>query len=152
MPVLKFNHGKYFGPSATFTGYTMLACGIIVNYYSISPVSLFLIIPGFFMSFTFSGTILDTENKRVKAYTSLFGIYKTGKWDDLNQYSRFIIKQVTDKYSSVSRGNVRLNMNITNIRLILANQQGSKAILIGKFKTFGEAQKVKEELSPIIFP
>ena len=84
MAIQNFNHGKFFGPSGTYTGYTLITCSLIALFSSSSPISLFLIVPGMFMAFTFSGTILDTGKKRIKTYISVFGAYNIGKWIDLN--------------------------------------------------------------------
>jgi hypothetical protein len=151
MKVRNFNHGKFVGPSGTYTGYTLIICGLIALYSSSSPTSLFLIVPGMFMAFTFSGTILDTEKKRVKTYISLFGAYNAGKWIDLNQFTRFNILKVSGNYSLYSRASVRFNMNISDIRLQLLNHDGSRKVVINKFKNFEDAQKLKDELSKVIF-
>jgi hypothetical protein len=151
MMVRNFNHGKFFGPSGTYTGYTLIICGLIALYSSSSPTSLFLIVPGMFMAFTFSGTILDTEKKRVKTYISVFGAYNAGKWADLSQFTRFNILKVTGNYSLYSRASVRFNMNVSDIRLQLLNHEGNRKIVINKFKNFEDAQKLKDELSKVIF-
>lgn len=150
MTVHRYNHGKFFGPAPAFTGYALLAGGLIALSFSVTSIA--LIIPGAFLAFTYTGTILDTSKRKVKNYTALFGIYRTGKWIDLNKFTRFNIIRVTNKYTSYSRGNVRLDMDISDIRLQLINRDGTLKVLINKFNKFEEARNTMEELSGIIFP
>jgi hypothetical protein len=150
MAVLNYNHGKFFGPSASFTGYILIGGGLIAL--SNSLFSLVLIIPGIFMAFTYTGTLLDTDNKRIKPYTSLFGIIRTGKWIDVNKFMRFNIIKVTRKYISYSRANIRHDMDISDIRLLLMDRDGSRKVVISRYKKFEDAQKEKDRLIPILFP
>ena len=48
-------------------------------------LSLFL---DFFIAYTYNGTLIDTDKKRVKSYTSLFGIIKTGNWISADQFTQ----------------------------------------------------------------
>ena len=98
-------------------GYVFLAFGIFAATYSL--LSLTLIIPGLFMAFTYNGIMIDTVNKKVKPYTSLFGIIKTGKWINADQFTRFNIIKATKKYTTYSRANLRLDLNVSDIELLL---------------------------------
>jgi hypothetical protein len=150
--VVNYNHGKFFGPSGTYTGYTLICGGLIALLSTSSGISLFLIIPGIFMSFTYSGTIVDIVKRRVKTYISLFGAFNVGKWIDVSQFTGFSIIEVTGRYSLYSRANVKLNMKATDIRLLIINQKENIKIMINKFSNFEDAQKLREELSHLIFP
>jgi hypothetical protein len=150
MKVHRYNHGKFFGPSPAFTGYALIAGGLIALSFSVT--SIVLIIPGAFLAFTYTGTILDTDKRKIKNYISLFGIIRTGKWIDINKFTRFNIIRVTNKYTSYSRGNVKLEMDISDIRLQLINRDGTLKVLINKYNKFEEARNTLEELSGIIFP
>jgi hypothetical protein len=151
LKVYNYNHGKFFGPSGTYTGYTLICAGLIALLSTSSGISLFLIIPGIFAAFTYSGTIVDTIKRRVKPYISLFGAFNVGKWIDITHFTGFSIIEVTGRYSLYSRANVKLNMKVTDIRLLIINQNDKRKILINKFSNFEDAQKLKEELSKKIF-
>jgi hypothetical protein len=140
--------GKVFGPVQIYMGYVFIACGILCASYSFT--SLFLIIPGAFMAFTSTGTIVDTDNKRVKPYTLFFGIMRTGKWIDAGQFTRFSIKKVTKNHTSYSRGSVRLDMDQSEIRLLLINSDNTKNVVLNKFCKFEEAQLEMKELEALI--
>lgn len=144
------NLGKFFGPSSSYTGYVFIICGIVAASYSLLALTLFL--PGFFMAFTYNGIIIDTDKKRLKPYTALFGIFKTGKWIDADQFTRFSIIKSTKKYTSYSRANVRFDMNMSDIELLIINRNGSKKIILNKYSNFENAHKEMEELGSILLP
>jgi hypothetical protein len=141
---------KLFGPSFSYTGYVFIAVGIITISYSLT--SLVLIIPGIFIAFTYTGTIIDTENKRVKPYTSLFGIIRTGKWIDVARFSRFNIIKSNRKYTSYSRGSVRFDMNVSDVSLLLLSHYGNKKVILNRYTKFEDAQREMDELSGILLP
>jgi hypothetical protein len=144
------NFGKFFGPSFAYTGYALMIAGLLTISYSFT--SLFLLIPGIFIAFTNYGTIIDTDNNKVKTYTSLFGFIRTGKWIEISRFSRFSIEKATRRYTSYSRGSVRFDMNISSINLLLINRDGKGKIILKKFNKFEDAQKEMDELEKIFFP
>jgi hypothetical protein len=150
MPIRNNNLGKFFGPSSGYMGYVFIICGIVAVSYSL--LGLTLLIPGFFMAFTYNGTFVDTEKKRIKSYTALFGIFKTGKWINANQFTRFNILKATKKYTTYSRAYVRFDMNVSDIELLLINRNGSKKIVLNKYSNFEDAHKEMEELSLLLLP
>jgi hypothetical protein len=150
MQVRNNNLGKFFGPSSSYSGYVFIICGIVAASYSL--LALTLLIPGFFMAFTYNGTMIDTDNKKLKPYTALFGIFRTGKWIDADQFTRFNIIKATKKYTSYSRGSVRFDMNASDIELLIINRNGTKKVIINKYNNFEDAQKEMKELSGMLLP
>jgi hypothetical protein len=150
MSVKNNNLGKFFGPSASYAGYVFIACGIFAASYSY--LALTLLVPGFFMSFTYNGIIIDIDKKKLRPYTALFGIFKTGKWIDAGQFTRFNIIKATKKYTSYSRANVEFDMNVSDIELLLTNRNGTKKVIINKYHNFEDAHKEMDELHGIILP
>jgi hypothetical protein len=150
MPIRNNNLGKFFGPSSSYMGYVFIICGIVAASYSL--LALTLLIPGFFMAFTYNGTIIDVDKKRLKPYTTLFGIFRTGKWIDADQFTRFSIIKATKKYTSYSRANLRFDMDVSDIELLIINRNGTKKVILNKYTSFEDAHKEMEELSSIILP
>lgn len=150
MAIRDNNLGKFFSPVQSYMGYIFIACGIFAATYSLT--SLLLLIPGFFMAFTYTGTIIDTDNKRVKPYTSLFGFIRTGKWIEVKCSSRFKIIRSNRRYTTYSRGNVKFDMDLSDIRLILTGQDEKKKIVLNRYTKFEDAQKEMEELSGLLMP
>jgi len=104
------------------------------------------------MAFTYSGTIIDTDKKRIRPYTNISGLIRTGKWIDVSVFTRFCIQKTTKKYSSYSRGSVRFDMDITTVNLLIQNHKGTRKVVINRYSGFEEAQKEKEKLSEILLP
>jgi hypothetical protein len=150
MSVRNYNHGKFFGPVQIYMGYVFIASGIFCAFYALT--ALLLIIPGAFMSFTYTGTLLDIDNRKVKSYTTLFGLFMTGNWISIDQFTRFNIQRATRNYTSYSRGSVKFDMNISDIKLILTNRNGSKKVVLNRYSSFEGAQREKEDLGRILFP
>lgn len=148
MAVYDNNLGKFFGPSSSYTGYVFIACGIFASAYSL--LALTLLLPGVFMSFTFNGIIIDIDKKKLRPYTALFGIFKTGRWIDADQFTRFSIIKATKKYTSYSRANVEFNLSVSDIELILTDRNGKKKVILNKYKNFEDAQREMEELGGLI--
>jgi hypothetical protein len=59
---------------------------------------------------------------------------------------------VTKKYTSYSRGSVRLDMDVSDIELQLINRNGSKKVVLNKYSNFEDAHKEMDELSDILLP
>jgi hypothetical protein len=148
---LRNNHlGKFFSPSASYGGYVFIACGIFAAMYSL--LALTLLIPGFFMAFSYNGIIIDSNKRKLKPYTALFGIFKTGKWINADHFTRFSIIKATKKYTTYSRASVRFDMSVSDIELLLINRNGTRQVVLNKFSNFEDAHKEMEELSQILLP
>jgi hypothetical protein len=137
-------HGKFFGPAQVFMGYTFIVLGLTCCIYSLT--TLLLILPGAFLAFTVTGTIIDFENKKVRPYTNLFGIFRTGKWVEVSRFSGFKIMKSTRRYTSFSRGSVQLDMDISDISLLIINKNGTEKVVLNIYKKFEDAKKDMEEL------
>ena len=144
------NHGKFFGPAQVYMGYTFIVLGLTCSIYSFTI--LLLVIPGAFLAFTYTGTIIDFENKKVRPYTNLFGILRTGKWIEAAQFSWFKIMKSNRTYTSYSRGNVQLDMNISDISLLLINRNSTRKVLLKRYKSFEEARKGMDEMKISLMP
>lgn len=150
MPVINNKLGKFFGPSASYAGYVFIGFGIFTSFYSL--FSLTLLVPGLFMAYTYNGTLIDTEKKLIKSYTSLFGIIKTGNWIDTRQFTRFKIVKSRKRFTSYSRANVQFNMVISDIELLLTDNNNKKKVIINKYKNIEEAQMEMKKLESVLFP
>ena len=115
-------------------------CSLQLGYFAQSiHHTLLFIIPGAFMAFTSTGTIIDIENKKVRPYTSLFGFIRTGKWIEVSGFSGFKIMKSNRRYTSYSRANVRLDMNISDIKLLLVNKNGTGKVVLNRYNNFEDA-------------
>jgi len=132
------------GPSGTFTGYVLFIFGVIWTYSNLT--GLIFITGGMFLAFTFDGTIIDFNSRRIKSYTCLFGLFKAGKWHSVKEFSKFIIYKSNRSYTTYSRANIPLTVKNGDIRLAFLNEDGSLKITINKFNSFQTARKEMTKL------
>jgi hypothetical protein len=150
MPVLNNNLGKFFSPSASYAGFVFIGCGIFTAFYSLFALTLLL--PGFFMAFSYNGTLIDTDRKRVKSYTSLFGIIKTGEWVNIDEFTNFSIIKATKNFTTYSRANLRFDMKLSDIELLISNTRTSKRIVLNTYNNLSDAQREMDSLREILLP
>ena len=135
---------KLMGPSGTAAGYSLVIFGLITTYFH--RAGLIPLMAGMFMAFTYDGTLIDFSTRRIKAYRSLFGLLKTGKWYDISFFNKFRIYKSNRTYKSYSQANIPSEVKKTDIRLMLLNNDGSLKITVNKFNSFEEARKEMAEL------
>lgn len=132
------------GSSGTFTGYSLMIFGAIGTYFNLT--GLILVVAGMFMAFTFDGTIIDYNSRRIKSYICFFGLLKVGKWYSINDFTKFSIHKSNRSYTMYSRANVPLTVKNSDIRLVLLNKTGSLKVTIKKYNSFEAARKEMSEL------
>ena len=132
------------GTSGIFAGYSLIVFGAIGTYFNIT--GLILIVAGMFMAFTYEGTLIDTDLRKIKSYTSFFGLIKAGKWYNADDFSKFHIYRSRRSSTTYSRGNVPLTINSSDIRLALLNEDGSLNVIINKYDSFESARIEMSEL------
>jgi len=136
---------KVFGTSGSFAGLAMAAAGVFVSVlYDLT--GLFLVIPGLFMSITYEGSTIDPARRRIRNFTSLFGLIPYGKWHDADEFNRFTIYRSTKSATMYSRGNVPLNIKNVDVRLALLSRDGKVKLIINRFRSFEEARLRMSEL------
>lgn len=135
---------KLAGPSGTFAGYSLLIFGLIWSYFNLAGIV--FIIAGMFMAFTFDGTLIDFNSRRIKSYICIFGLLKIGQWHNVNEFSKFRIYKSRRSYTAYSRGNIPLTIKNSDIRLVFANNSGTLRITINKYSSFEAAKKEMTEL------
>ena len=131
-------------------GYMFIAVGVFCAIYS--PYIILFIIPGAFMAFTSTGTLIDIENRKVRPYTSLLGFIRTGKWIEVSGFWGFKIMKSNRRYTSYSRANVQLDMNICDVKLLLVNKNGTRKVVLNRYNNFEDARKDMDELKKTLFP
>lgn len=112
---------KVFGPSGVFAGYVLMTVGLISSFYY--PSALFLLAIGGYTAFTTSGTIIDTDKKRIKHYISHFGLLKSGKWLEMESFSGIQISRSNISYSTFSRSNRQLDTKKKGYRILLVDKK-----------------------------
>jgi len=132
------------GPAGIFSGYCFMAAGIYITTFSLT--GLFLIAAGGFIAFTYDGTLIDFSSGRIKNYSSLFGLFKVGKWHKVSDFTKFRIYKSKRTHTTYSRANIPLDLSKSDIRLMLLNDSKNLKITVNKFNSFEDARKEMGEL------
>ena len=135
---------KLFGQSGTYAGYSLIVFGVISTFFSLT--GLILVAAGMFMALTYEGTLIDYDLRRIKSYTCLFGLFKTGRWHNGDEFKQFKIYRSRRSSTTYSRGNVPLTLRSSDIRLALLNENRRLRIIINKYETFESARIEMSEL------
>lgn len=130
---------KSFGPFASSAGLGFLVIGLIFSFFNL--FGLILAISGAFIAFTCTGTIIDTENKRIRHADYLFGLIPVGKWILLRSDMKLGLKEVRRGYRAYSRGAQPADIHYRDIRIFLYDPNNKKLIIpVKKFRTPEEAK------------
>lgn len=138
--------GKLLGSTGTAAGFFLMIAGAAATFLY-NWTGLMLVLPGIFMAFTYDGTRIDLKSERIKNYSALFGIIKTGKWYPVSHFKRFSIYKSKRSYTTYSRANVPLTLKDSDIRLVLLDETGSLKITVNKYDSFEAAKKDMNELT-----
>lgn len=137
---------KLLGPTGSFAGISMAAFSVVAYIYGSVIIAAVLFIAGLFMAFTYSGTKIDFEKRRIKSYTCLFGFLSYGKWTDINEFNKFTISASRRSQTTYSRANVPLTLKTRDFRLKLLSKSGSQNVTIGKYDSFESARNAMSDL------
>lgn len=134
------------GPTI-FLGITFLFLGVVFIFQKSWIAGAGFTILATFLLFTSSGIIIDTEKKRIKPYYNLFGIYKHGTWESLDQYVGVTLVPMKKTQAVYSRSNRQTSSTEKYFEIFLVNKNKRPAVPIKKCKTPEVAQNSLDEFS-----
>jgi len=131
--IINNKFGKAFPPAMAFSGYVILAAGIVLMWENFW-YGLLIAVVGGLICFTKSGVLIDCSNKRYKDYSSFYGI-KQGKWESVTPYPFIAILHRNISTTAFSQGN-RPGTTGSNIYydIFLLNNTHRKKVLIKRLK------------------
>ncbi len=135
---------KSFGPVGSSAGLFLLIGGFILLYYSYS--SLFLIIFGALLAFTNSSTTIDYKNKRVRFCNNICGLFKFGKWTDVQSDMFIRIENNRIVQRAYSRSNRSLDIKTHHYKVLLCNNK-KEIIPLLHANSYTESIKAAEEIA-----
>jgi hypothetical protein len=138
--IVKNKLDKLFGPAGRAAGLFLLLAGVAATYFSL--MGLILVIPGAFIAFTTTSSMLDIENKRIKLSNDLFGIIPVGKWIDIKPEMKLGLKMTRMGSRSYSISNMPLDYHTNDIRIILFSPDNTQIMPIKKFASL-ESSKIE---------
>ncbi len=136
-----------FGRNALFAGVIFLFSGIGFVFLGAYITGVIVIIISVFVIFSYSGVMIDTDNRKIKKYDKLFGFFKTGKWIRLSHFRGLTSIPFIKTESIVSWSNRRTSNKETYFRIFLVNKALKPDMLIKRCDTKEGAQRSIDELS-----
>jgi hypothetical protein len=146
--ILKNKLDKSFGPSGTFAGYTIFVVGLVTTYSNWGGI--LLVIVGAFMSFSSTGTIIDTDKKRIRFSNNLFGFIQTGKWIDIDPSMKLGIKESNITWTTFSRSNRSIDTVKNDFRIVLCDSGENEIMEISKKESHESAKVELEKLCQLM--
>ena len=100
-----------------------------------------------FLFFSYSGVIINTENKTIKPYNCWFGVVKTGKWISIEKYLGLTLVPMNKVFSMYSRSN-RKNVTVeTDYRIYLVDKSKKPSLALKRCRNREKAQSSMDEFS-----
>ncbi len=121
---------KIFGPVSTSSGIFLIISGLIATYFSF--IGLVLILIGFFLGFSNTGTTINIEKKRIRFNNNIFGVIPIGKWVKIQDDMKIGIVKSNKKWRTYSRSNRIIDTQISDYRIFLFDSEGKKIMPICK--------------------
>jgi len=131
-----------------FAGYVILVISTFIIYSNWILGSV-LILFALFISFSFSGIVIDSVNNRYKDYSVYFGI-KTGRWQPLDKYIYLTVLCNNEMYETHSRANVTTSEAAKYFEVFMMDKTHRDKLLVKKFKNSESALKYANDISCVL--
>lgn len=112
-----------------------------------SDKGLLFVLIGAFVGFSSTGTLIDSEKKRLRFSINIFGIFPIGQWVHIQPDMKIGIIKSDKVWRGYSRSNRTLDIAINDYRLILFDSNGREIMPIQKADTIGSAKSNLTKLS-----
>lgn len=136
---------KSFGPAGSFAGLVLVLAGIVVIFYSYT--GLFVLLIGAFVAFTNTSVAIDTGNKRIKYSQNICGIFKMGRWIDIQPEMQIRIVQNNLVFRAYSLSNRRIESKSKRFKIILVTRNGQSDIPLKYANNINEARQTAQQLA-----
>ncbi len=133
-----------FGPIGNFSGIIVFIAGVIMLFSSLAGFMLIMI--GAFVGFSFSGTTIDFDNKRIKYSNHIFGIIEIGKWVDIKSNMQIGMIRKSTNWRAYSQSNRSISVDENDLRLVLYDEYKNQIMPIQKLKSLEKAETELEKL------
>ena len=133
------------GP-VVFVGYIFMATGILIATQSLI-FGISIIVLAAFFAFSYSGVEIDTDNRRIKQYTKIFGLFKIGGWKSMDAFLGLTLIPMRKVSSIASRANLTTSTIHRDYRIYLVSKARKPAFAIKKCQSREQAQNSIDEFS-----
>jgi hypothetical protein len=146
--VIKNRLERSFGPFGSSTGFFLLLGGLAATWFS--PAGIILAAIGAFITFTSTGSIIDTDNKKVRFTNNIFGIIPLGKWIDIRPGMKLGLKRIHRGYQAYTRANQPVGIHYTDLRIILYEADNDEIMQLKRFTDRESAIAGLREMSSLL--
>jgi hypothetical protein len=119
-----------FGPFESFAAKLVFIFGCAVVWFSLSAIM--LILGGAFFGFTYFCTTIDIEKHRVRSGDVLFGIFRTGRWIDINPDMTVGVIKWEKVWRILSWTNRSVSVPENDFLVVLFKPDGKKLLTLNK--------------------
>ena len=138
---------RTFSGPLIIIGVTFMVLAVAFVFTDIWYIAIIFFISALFFLFTWSGIIIDTENRRFKPYYMVFGLFKRGQWISLEKYLGLTLVPMQKVYAMYSRSN-RKNKSVSNdFRVYLVDRHKRPAFPLKNCKKVDDAKNSMDEYS-----
>lgn len=135
--------GKTFGPQLSFSGWILLLFGV---FFITDFMGMALVVLGLFLGSMTDGVLIDFDQRKIKRYSSPFGLNFPGRWEEIDEHAGIVIIPFRKEYAVLSRSNRRNTTVISDFRIFLTGSNHKPRYSIkacaGKEEAVLEAEKL----------
>ncbi len=136
----------FTGP-LTILGITFMFLALTFVFTGIWYIAIPIFVLALFFLFTWSGVIIDTENRRIKPYYMVFGLFKRGQWISLGKYPGLTLVPMQKVYKMYSQSNRKSKSATNDFRVYLIDSHKRPAFPLKKCKIEDDAKNCMDEYS-----
>ncbi len=145
--ILNNNLGKTFGPQLSFSGWILLIFGI---FFITDVMGMLLVVLGFFLGSMTDGVLIDVGQRRIKKYSSPFGLNLTGRWEEIQEHSGLVVIPFRKEYAVLSRSNLRNATVTSDYRIFLTGPNHKPRFPVKACPTKEDAITEADKLSGLL--
>ena len=136
-----------FTGSLTMIGITFMILAVVFVFTGIWYFAVPIFVFAMFFLFTWSGVTIDTENRRVKPYYMVFGLFRRGNWISIDRFVGLTLVPMQKVYALYSNSN-RKNSSVSNdFRVYLVDHRKRPSFALRSCKSQEQAQNSMDEFS-----
>jgi len=141
---------RTFAGPLTILGITFFTVSLILVFTGTWYIAIPVFIIALFFLFTWSGVVIDTENRRFKPYYMVFGLFTRGQWISLEKYVGLTLVPMQKVYAMYSRANHKNKSVSSHFRVYLVDNRKRPAFALKKCKNEEQAKNSMNELSNLL--
>jgi hypothetical protein len=136
----------FTGP-LTVMGITFFIVSNILVFTGLWYVAIPVFIIAAFFLFTWSGVVIDTNEKRFRPYYMVFGLFRRGQWISLEKFPGLTLVPMQKVYAMYSQSNRKSESASSDFRVYLIDHHKRPAFALKKCKNAVDGKNSMDEFS-----